>query len=154
MADDRRGPLVIGVLTALTGGLLFLAAGDVVPVPDKTFGAPRWLVALFALGFFFGGAYLLASVLPTPRMRRVLGGASALAFLSAVALLMTWMALTGGAPALERPIAARPGSIAFSPAVGHVVTSAFFWLFAIPLDALAVVAWFIALRWLLRRPAS
>jgi len=153
MADDRRGPLVIGVLTAATGGLLFLAAGDVVPVPDRTFGAPRWLVSVFALGFFFGGAYLVACLLPASRMRRVLGGASALAFLSAVALLMTWMALTGGGPALDRPVAARPGSIAFSPAVGRVVTSAFFWLFAIPLDALALVAWFIALRWLVRRPA-
>jgi hypothetical protein len=88
MADDRRRPLVIGVLTALTGGLLFLVAGDVVSVPDRTFGAPRWLVALFALGFFFGGAYLVACLLPTSRMRPVLGGASVLAFLSAGALLM------------------------------------------------------------------
>ena len=153
MADDRRGPLVIGVLTALTGGLLFLVAGDVVSVPDRTFGAPRWLLALFALGFFFGGAYLVACLLPTSRMRPVLGGASVLAFLSAGALLMTWMALTGGGPALERPIAERPGSITFSPAVGRAVTYAFLWLFAIPLDVLALVAWFIALRWLVRRPA-
>jgi hypothetical protein len=28
----------------------------------------------------------------------------------------------------------------------------FAWLFAIPLDALALGAWLIALRWLVRRP--
>ncbi len=73
MADSRQGPLVIGVLTAITGGVLFLAAGDVLPVADKTFEAPRWLVSLFALGVFFGGFYLLALVLPTPRMRACSG---------------------------------------------------------------------------------
>jgi len=60
MAESRQGPLVIGVLTAITGSVLFLAAGDVLPVADKTFGAPRWLVSLFALGVFFGGGYLVA----------------------------------------------------------------------------------------------
>jgi hypothetical protein len=51
MPDDRRGPLVIGVLAAATGGALFLAAGDVLPVPDKTFGAPRLLGAAAILSF-------------------------------------------------------------------------------------------------------
>ncbi len=150
MADAGRGPLVIGVLAAVTGGVLFLAAGDVLSVPDKTFGAPRWLVALFALGVFFGGGYGIALALPTPRMRRVLGGAAALAFLSAAALLMTWLAITGGG-ARRAPYSARPGSLVLSPDVGRFVTHAFAWIFAIPLDAIALVAWFIALRWLLRR---
>jgi hypothetical protein len=100
MADDRRGPLVIGALTAITGAVLFLAAGDVIPLPDQTFGGPRWLVALFALGFFFGGGYALG----------------------------------------------------LAPDVSSVIVRAFFWIFAIPVDALALVAWFIALRWLVRRP--
>ena len=153
MADSRQGPLVIGALTAITGGVLFLAAGDVLPVADKTFGAPRWLVSLFALGVFFGGFYLLALVLPTPRMRRLLGGAAALAFLSTVAALMTWAALTGGGPS-RPPMPARPGSLVLSPDIGRFVMQAFAWLFAIPLDAIALGAWFIALRWLVRRPPS
>ena len=70
MPDDRRGPLVIGALAAVTGGVLFLAAGDVLPVPDKTFGAPRWLAAVLGLGFFFGGSYIVSLVLPTPWMGR------------------------------------------------------------------------------------
>jgi hypothetical protein len=78
MSDDRRGPLVIGALAVIAGAALFLAAGDVLPVPDKTFGAPRRLVAVFALSFFFGGCYIVAFGLPTPRMRQLLGGAAGL----------------------------------------------------------------------------
>jgi len=138
MADDRRGPLVIGLLTAFTGAILFLAAGDVIPLPDQTFGAPRWLVALFALGLFFGGAYAVSLALPVAWMRRALGGASALAFLTAAALLMTWLALTGGGRRLAGA-PARPGALVLGPDVGEIVVRAFFWLFAVPLDAIALV---------------
>lgn len=151
MADDRRGPLVVGALTAFTGAVLFLAAGDVIPLPDKTFGGPRWLVALFGLGFFFGGCYAVSLALPVWWMRRVLGGAAGLAFLTAGALLFTWLAVTGGSS--RRPLApARPGSLVLPAEVGDVIVRAFFWLFAIPMDAIALVAWFVALRWLVRRP--
>ena len=150
MADDRRGPLVIGLLTAFTGAVLFLVAGDVIAVPDRTFGAPRWLVALFALGLFFGGAYAVSLTLPVAWMRRALGGASALAFLTAAALLMTWLALTGGGRRFAGA-PARPGALVFGSDVGEIVMRAFFWLFAVPVDALALVAWFIAARWLVRR---
>ena len=150
MPDDRRGPLVIGLLTAFTGAVLFLAAGDVIVLPDRTFGAPRWLVALFALGLFFGGGYAVSLALPVAWMRRALGGASALAFLTAAALLFTWLAVTGGGPRVTgAPV--HPGSLVLPAAVGDIVMRAFFWLFAIPLDALALVGWFIAVRWLVRR---
>jgi hypothetical protein len=151
MADARRGPLVIGALTAFTGAVLFLAAGDVIPLPDKTFGAPRWLVAFFGLGFFFGGCYIVSLALPVMWMRRVLGGAAGLAFLTGGALLFTWLAITGGG-SRRPPAPPRPGSLVFGPEVGEVVVRTFFWLFAIPLDVLALVAWFIAVRWLVRRP--
>jgi hypothetical protein len=83
-------------------------------------------------------------------MRRALGGASALAFLTAAALLFTWLAVTGGGPRLAgAPV--RPRSLVLPAAVGDIVVRAFFWLFAIPLDALALVAWVIAVRWLVRR---
>jgi len=150
MSDDRLGPLVIGVLTAFTGAVLFLAAGDVIVLPDRMFGAPRWLVALFALGLFFGGSYGVSLALPVAWMRRALGGASALAFLTAAALLMTWLAVTGGGQRLAGA-PARPGSLVLPAAVGEIILRAFFWLFALPLDVLALVAWFIAVRWLVRR---
>jgi len=151
MPDDRRGPFVIGLLTAFTGAVLFLAAGDVIPLPDRTFGGPRWMVALFALGLFFGGGYAVSLALPVSWMRRALGGATALAFLTAGALLMTWLAVTGGGSRHAHP-PARPGSLVFGPEVGAVIVRAFAWLFAIPLDVIALVAWIVAVRWLVRRP--
>jgi hypothetical protein len=151
MSDDRWGPLVIGALTVITGAALFLAAGDVIPLPDRTFGAPRRVVAVFALGFFFGGCYAVSLGLPTPRMRQVLGGAAGLALISGGALLFTWLALTGGG-ARRAPAPIRPGSLVLGPDVGGVIVRVFFWLFAIPIDAIALIAWFIALRSLVRRP--
>ena len=151
MPDDRRGPVVIGLLTAFTGAVLFLAAGDVIILPDRTFGGPRWIVALFALGVFFGGGYAVSLALPVLWMRRVLGGATALAFLTAIAFLMTWLAVTGGGSRRAHP-PARSGSLLFGPEVGEVVVRGFAWLFAIPLDVIALVAWVVAVRWLVRRP--
>jgi hypothetical protein len=151
MPDDRHGPLVVGALTAITGGVLFLAAGRVIALPDEMFGSPRWLVALFALGLFLGGCYAMSLAMPTPSMTRVLGGSCGLAFLTAAALLFTWLALTGGGP--RRHPSARAGSLVLPADVFDVLIRAFFWLFALPIDAIALVAWFVALRWLIRRPA-
>ncbi|HKQ67035.1 MAG TPA: hypothetical protein VJZ73_18615 [Methylomirabilota bacterium] len=152
MSDERRGPMVVGALTVFTGAVLFLTAGDVIPLPDKTFGGPRWLVALLALGIFFGGFWAIAVGLPTPRMRGLLGGAAGLAAISFAALMMTWLALTGGG----RQAPARPprGTLVLGPDVAGILVHAFFWLFAIPLDVIALVAWFFALRALLRRRPS
>jgi hypothetical protein len=150
MSDDRRGPLVVGGLTVFTGAVLFLAAGDVIPLPDRTFGGPRWLVAVFALGVFFGGTWAIALALPTPRMRQLLGSAAGLVLISFSALLMTWLAVTGGG-GRRAPAPVRPGSFVLGPDVGRVIVHAFFWLFAIPLDAIALIGWFIALRSLVRR---
>jgi hypothetical protein len=152
MSDDRRGPLVIGALAVIAGAALFLAAGDVLPVPDKTFGAPRRLVAVFALSFFFGGCYIVALGLPTPRMRQLLGGAAGLALVTGGALLMTWLALTGGGTRAPAPV--RPDSLVLGPDVGAVIVRVFIWLFAIPLDAIALIAWLVSFRWLIKRPPS
>ena len=151
MPDDRRGPFIIGLLAAFTGAVLFLAAGDVIPLPDRMFGSPRWIVALFALGVFFGGGYGVSLALPVLWMRRALGGATALAFLTADAFLMTWLAVTGGGSRRAHP-PARAGSVVLGPEVGEIVIRAFAWLFAIPLDVIALVAWVVAVRWLARRP--
>ena len=140
MPDDRRGPLVIGALAAAAGAMVFLAAGDVLPVPDKTFGAPRWLAAVLGLGFFFGGSYIVSLVLPTPWMGRLLGAATILTFVTMGALLMTWQALTAG-------------SFVLSLDAPRLIAGAFFWMFALVMDPVALIAWVVALRVLLRRPS-
>ena len=140
MPDDRRGPLVIGALAAAAGAMVFLAAGDVLPVPDKTFGAPRWLAAVLGLGFFFGGSYIVSLVLPTPWMGRLLGAATILTSVTMGALLMTWQALTAG-------------SFVLSLDAPRLIAGAFFWMFALVMDPVALIAWVVALRVLLRRPS-
>jgi len=140
MPDDRRGPLVIGALAAAAGAMVFLAAGDVLPVPDKTFGAPRRLAAMLGLGFFFGGSYIVSLVLPTPWMGRLLGAATILTFVTMGALLMTWQALTAG-------------SFVLSLDAPRLIAGAFFWMFALVMDPVALIAWVVALRVLLRRPS-
>jgi len=72
----------------------------------------------------------------------VLGAAAILSFVTMAALLMTWRALTAGA-----------GSFGLPRDAPRLVAAAFFWIFALLLDAVAVVAWVVALRVLLRRPA-
>ena len=140
MPDDRRGPLVIGALAVAAGAVVFLAAGNVLPVPDKTFGAPRRLAAMLGLGFFFGGSYIVSLVLPTPWMGRLLGAATILTFVTMGALLMTWQALTAG-------------SFVLSLDAPRLIVGAFFWMFAFLMDAVALIAWVVALRVLLRRPS-
>ena len=150
MPDDRRGPLVIGALAAAAGAMVFLAAGDVLPVPDKTFGAPRWLAAVLGLGFFFGGSYIVSLVLPTPWMGRLLGAATILTFVTMGALLMTWQALTGGG-AGRSFVSSGTGSFVLSRDATRLIVGAFFWIFALLMDAIALIAWVVALRVLLRR---
>jgi len=140
MPDDRRGPLVIGALAVAAGAVVFLAAGNVLPVPDKTFGAPRRLAAMLGLGFFFGGSYIVSLVLPTPWMERLLGAATILTFVTMGALLMTWQALTAG-------------SFVLSLDAPRLIAGAFFWMFALVMDPVALIAWVVALRVLLRRPS-
>jgi len=150
MPADRRGPLVIGALAAAAGAVVFLAAGDVLPVPDKTFGAPRWLAAVLGLGFFFGGSYIVSLVLPTPWMGRWLGAATILTFVTMGALLMTWQALTGGGSGRSF-VSSGAGSFVLSRDATRLIVGAFFWIFALLMDAIALIAWVVALRVLLRR---
>ena len=85
------------------------------------------------------------------RMRGLLGGAAGLAMISFSALLMTWLAVTGGGRAPAHP---PRGTLVLGPDVGGILVHAFFWIFAIPLDLVALIGWFVALRALLTRRPS
>jgi hypothetical protein len=43
-----------------------------------------------------------------------------------------------------------PDSLVLGPYVGAVIV----WLFAIPLDAIALIAWLVSFRWLIKLPPS
>ena len=153
MSGDRRGPLAVGALTVVMGAVLFLAAGDVIPQPDEKFGAPRWIVAGFGLAFFFGGWYVLALGLPTPRMRRVLGAATALMLVTGGAVLLTWLALTGGG-AGRSSVSVGAVSVGLPGAAARGIVRMMIWVFAVASDAIALVAWFVAIRSLVRRESG
>lgn len=147
MADDRSGPVVIGILTVVTGAVLYLATADILSVPDRTFGAPRWIVAGFALGLVFAGFYALSLRLPTPVTGRVLAAATALTFLTTGGVFMTWLAL-GGGPRGRATVSIGP----FSPLLLiRGIELVVFWVFALITDAIAVGAWIYCLRRLVRR---
>ena len=92
----RGGTLLVGLLCVVAGSFIVLVAADVIPQPDEKFHAPRWMVAVFGLAFFFAGWYVLSLLLPTPVMRQVVATAAALALVTGGAVFLTWLAWTGG----------------------------------------------------------
>jgi hypothetical protein len=147
MADDRRGPVVIGILSVVTGAVLYLAAADILSVSDRTFGAPRWVVASFALGLFFAGFYALSLRLPTPVTSRGLAAATALTFLTTGGVFMSWLALGGGARG-RSTVSIGPLSLLL---LTRGIELVLFWVLALITDAIAVGAWIYCLRALARR---
>jgi len=144
-ANNRWPPSVAGLLVAGVGTVIVLAAGDVIRQPDSAFGAPRWMVALFGFTFVLAGLCMLASALPTPRTRGLLGGAAALTFLTAAAIFLTWQALGGGAGGASS-VAIGPIAFTLPAPVARIVDRILVWLFALLVDVLAAVAWIAVLR--------
>lgn len=150
MANDRRGPLAVGILSVVMGAALFLAAADIIPQPDEKFGAPRWMVAGIALAFCFAGFYVLSLVLATPVTRRVLATVTSLTFVSAAAILVTWLAWTGGGGG-RTTVLIGPFSLLLPAGAARGVEPALRWFFAALTDAFAVAVWLHFLRALVRR---
>ena len=149
---SRRGTLVVGLLMVVAGTTIFLAAANIIPQPDEKFGAPRWMVALFGLAFFFAGWYLLSLLLPAPITRRALANACGLTLITGGAVFMTWLAWTGGDGG-QMTVSIGPFSMLLPKniqrSMGHVVL----WFFAALNDALALFMWVYTLRGLFRRRA-
>jgi len=53
---ERTKYRLIGLGTMAMGLLIILMSADVIPVPDATFEAPRWLVGCVGLSFLLAGA--------------------------------------------------------------------------------------------------
>jgi hypothetical protein len=153
MPDDRRGLVVVGTFVVLMGTMIFLVAADVIPQPDEKFGAPRWMVALFGLSFFFAGWYVLSLLLSAPITRQVLAYACGLTLITGGAIFTTWLAWTGGDPG-RTTVSIGPFSLLLPRNVARSIGHVMIWFFAALNDALAVFLWFQALRGLLRRRLS
>ena len=149
---SRRVTLAIGLLVVVMGTAIFLAAADIIPQPDEKFGAPRWMVALFGLTFFFAGWYVLSLPLPAPITRQALAYACGLTFITGGAVFTTWLAWTGGDGG-QTTVSIGPFSMLLPKDIARSVGRVLIWFFAALNDALALFMWFYALRGLLRRQA-
>jgi hypothetical protein len=145
-----RVTLVVGLLAVVAGTVIFLAAANVIPQPDEKFHAPRWMVAIFGLAFFFAGWYVLSLLLPAPGMGQVLATATALTLITGGALFLTWLAWTGG-DAGQMTISIGPFSMLLPPGLARGLDRIMIWFFALLMDAIAVAAWYAMLRWLVLR---
>jgi hypothetical protein len=148
-----RATLAIGLLCVVAGAFIVLVATDVIPQPDEKFHAPRWMVAVFGLAFFFAGWYVLSLLLPTPMMRQAFATAAALCLLTGGAVFLTWLALTGGEGG-RTTISIGPFSVLLPAGAARALERVLVGFFALVADALALGAWYAALRALVRRRAS
>lgn len=143
---------MVGLLVVVMGTMIFLAAANIIPQPDEKFGAPRWIVALFGLMFFFAGWYILSLLLPAPITRQVLANACGLTLITGGSVFTTWLAWTGGNGG-QTTISIGPFSMLLPKDIARSIGRVVIWFFAALNDALALFMWFHALRGLLRRRA-
>lgn len=138
------------LLATLGGGVaIILAAAGVLPVDDRDFGAPRWIVATMGGVVVAMGVYVL--LLPwaaTEARRGLLGGAFALAFFTAASIFLTWAVLSGADGRGGLSVAGLP--IPLPPRWERALGRAFVALCAVLMDTITVVAWWAMGRHLWR----
>ena len=149
---SRAGTLVAGLLVVTAGTVIYLVAANIIPQPDEKFGAPRWLVALFGLSFFFAGWCILSLFLPAPRTGRLLATAAGLSLVTGGAVFLTWLAWTGGDGG-RTTISIGPVSMLLPRGISLGIERVIIWFFALLNDGIAVVMWWSALRALVQRRA-
>ena len=148
----RRVTLVFGLLMVVAGTAIFLAAADIIPQPDEKFHAPRWMVALFGLAFFLAGWYVVSLSLPAPRTGQVLATATALTFITSMAIFLTWSTLTG-AEGWSSSLSVGPLTLFLPQGLTRSIDRVVIGFFTLVMDVIAVVAWYSLLRSLVRRRA-
>ena len=149
---SRRVTLVFGLLCVAAGAFIVLVAGDVIPQPDEKFHAPRWMVALFGLAFFLAGWYVVSLALPAPRTGHVLATATALTFITSMAILLTWSTLTG-AEGWSSSLSVGPLTLVLPQGLTRSIDRVVIGFCTLVMDVIAVVAWYSLLRSLVRRRA-
>ena len=93
---SRLGVLLIGVFVSVMGLTPMLAALDVIPSPDSSFHAPRWIVFLAGSMFFTVGMWILMQALVGEDRARVFGAAVGFSVLVGLAFLANWIAFGSG----------------------------------------------------------
>jgi hypothetical protein len=93
---SRLNVLLIGLFVTAMGLTPMLAALGVIPSPDSSFHAPRWVVFLAGSLFFMVGMWIIMQGIVGEERARVFGGAMAFALVLGLAFLINWVAFGSG----------------------------------------------------------
>lgn len=106
--------------------------------------APPWVLIMVALPLALGGAWALSAALAPPG-RPWLATATALVFFSTLAILFTWLTLTG-AEIGDASFSIGPISLPLPRPVARVVGRVVLVVATLAFDALTIVVWVYTLR--------
>lgn len=96
LSRSRLGVLLIGLFVAIMGLTPMLAALNVIPSPDSSFHAPRWVVFLAGSLFFTVGMWILMQAIVGENRAKVFGAAVGFTVLVGLAFLSNWIAFGSG----------------------------------------------------------
>jgi hypothetical protein len=136
--------LVWGLILLGVALFLLLAANGDIPMEAA---APPWVLVMVALSLALGGGYAVSAALAPPG-RPWLAVTAALVFMTTLAILFTWLAVTGGG---DLTLSLGPLSFLLPGAVGRVLGRVIAVLITLMFDALTIFAWVYTLRGALQR---
>lgn len=96
LSRSRLGVLLIGLLVTAMGLTPMLAALDVIPSPDSSFHAPRWVVFLAGSLFFTIGMWILMQAAVGESRAKSFGAAVGFTLFIGLAFLANWIAFGSG----------------------------------------------------------
>ena len=96
MPPSRSVTLLCGLFCIAAGLVPILAALGVIPSPEESFHAPRWVVFLAGSLFFTAGMWILLQALVGEARARAFGEATGVALLVGLAMVGHWVAFGPG----------------------------------------------------------
>lgn len=96
LSRSRLGVLLIGLLVTVMGLTPMLAALNVIPSPNSSFHAPRWVVFLAGSLFFTVGMWILLQAVVGKSRAKLFGAAVGFTVFVGLAFLANWIAFGSG----------------------------------------------------------
>jgi len=96
LSRSRLGVLLTGLFVSAMGLTPMLAALNVIPSPDSSFHAPRWVVFLAGSLFFTVGMWILMQAIVGENRAKVFGAAVGFSVVVGLAFLANWIAFGSG----------------------------------------------------------
>lgn len=96
VSRSRLNTLLLGLFVAAIGLIPMLAALDVIPTPESSFHAPRWIVFLVGSLFFTVGMWILMQGMVGESRAKVFGAAVGFSVVVGLAFIANWIAFGSG----------------------------------------------------------